>query len=75
MGLCGFGRTNPYTRSFLVGCLNPCLQGTSVRIGPPQPAYICVSGDLGSAGFMEAGGNWEACHVFPKKGGRDKLIC
>ena len=23
----------------------------------------------GSAGFMgrEAGGNWEACHVFPKK--------
>ena len=25
-----------YTLSFLVGCLNPCLQGTSVRVGLPQ---------------------------------------
>ena len=23
--------------SFLVGCLNPCLQETSVRVGLPQP--------------------------------------
>ena len=22
---------------FLVGCLNPCLQGTSVWVGSPQP--------------------------------------
>ena len=32
-----FTRTNPYTRSFLVGCLNPCLQQTSVRVVAPQP--------------------------------------
>ena len=30
-----FGRTNPYTRSFLVGCLNSCLQGTNVRVISP----------------------------------------
>ena len=24
--------------SFLVGCLNPCLQRTSVRVGSPQPS-------------------------------------
>ena len=23
--------------SFLVGCLNPCLQGASVWVGSPQP--------------------------------------
>ena len=32
-----FGRTNPYTRSFLVGCLNPYFQETSVRVVSPQP--------------------------------------
>ena len=26
-----------YTLSFFVGCLNPCLRGTSVRVGSPQP--------------------------------------
>ena len=28
--------TNQPIHSFLVGCLNPCLQGTSVRVGAPQ---------------------------------------
>ena len=25
---------------FLVGCLNPCLQGTNVRVGLPQPRIV-----------------------------------
>ena len=28
---------NPPIHLFLVGCLNSCLQGTSVRVGSPQP--------------------------------------
>ena len=32
----GFGQTNP-VHLFLVGCLNPCLQGTNVRVVSPQP--------------------------------------
>jgi hypothetical protein len=28
---------NQPIHSFLVGCLNPCLQGTSVWVGLPQP--------------------------------------
>ena len=28
---------NQRIHSFLVGCLNPCLQGTNVRVGSPQP--------------------------------------
>jgi hypothetical protein len=27
---------------FLVGCLNPCLQGTSVHVGSPQPPHGSV---------------------------------
>jgi hypothetical protein len=29
---------NQPIHSFLVGCLNPCLQGTSARVGSPQPS-------------------------------------
>ena len=29
--------TNQPTHSFLVGCLNPCVRGTSVRVVLPQP--------------------------------------
>ena len=29
---------NQPIHSFLVGCLNPCLQGTSVQFGSPQPS-------------------------------------
>jgi hypothetical protein len=40
---------NQPIHSFLVGCLSPCLQGTSVRVGSPQPLdwshmfppYVC----------------------------------
>ena len=32
-----FGRTNPYTRSLLDAYPLTCLQGTSVRVGSPQP--------------------------------------
>ena len=28
---------NQFIHSFLVECLNPCLQGISVRVGSPQP--------------------------------------
>ena len=28
---------NQPIHSFLVGCLKPCLQGTSVRVGLPHP--------------------------------------
>ena len=33
-------RANQPIHSFLVGCLNPCLQGTSVRVCSPQPPYV-----------------------------------
>ena len=36
-----FQRTDPYTR-FLVGCLNPRLQGTSVGVVSPEPWEIGV---------------------------------
>ena len=26
-----------HTLVFFVGCLNPCLQGTNVHVGSPQP--------------------------------------
>ena len=35
---------NQPTCSFLVGCLNSCLQGTSVRVGLPQPSNVGVNG-------------------------------
>ena len=28
---------NQPIHSFLIGCRNPCLQGTNVRVGSPQP--------------------------------------
>ena len=28
---------------FLVGCLNPCLQGTNVRVGSPRPVGYVVT--------------------------------
>ena len=38
---------NQPIHSFLVGCLNPCLQGTSVWVGSPQPSMtynkLCVN--------------------------------
>jgi hypothetical protein len=30
---------NQPIHSFLVGCLDPCLEGTSVRVGSPQPTH------------------------------------
>ena len=30
---------NQPIHSFLVGCLNPCLQGTSERVVLPQPGF------------------------------------
>jgi hypothetical protein len=31
---------------FLVGCLNLCLQGTSIWVGSPQPWAICLAASL-----------------------------
>ena len=41
-------RANQPIPSFLVRCLNPCLQGTSVRVRSPQPTFVgCMGCSLG----------------------------
>ena len=36
---------NQLIHSFLVGCLNPCLQRTNVWVGSPQPSIPCLQDD------------------------------
>ena len=38
--------TSQLKHSFLVGCLYPCLQGTSVRVVSPQPQLSMFSDDI-----------------------------
>jgi hypothetical protein len=35
---------NQLIHSYLVGCLNPSLRGTSVRVGSPQPSVSSLRG-------------------------------
>ena len=50
---------NQPIHSFLLGCLNPCLQGTSVRVGSPQLAKGGRGGELwGGGGYGAKVATW-----------------